>query len=110
MDETIRDYIRRCVRLYVGIAALGWVVILLTMVLVHGQATAWLAILGMLVFTGGVLALQLSVRCPKCAVKIGHNIAIPVGIGFGYGPRINFCPYCGVDLDTPRNQPTNPIS
>jgi hypothetical protein len=38
-----------------------------------------------------------------------------LAFSWGSGPRINFCPYCGVSLDQPRTQQqhgtaTNPIS
>jgi hypothetical protein len=108
MDGTIRDYIKRRVRMFVGAGILGWLIAAST--LAFGQAARWSPMFGGLVLFGAALALQFFVRCPKCKVRIGQTIAFPVGLTFGSRGKVNFCPYCGVNLDTPCKQPTSPIS
>jgi hypothetical protein len=107
MNETIRGYIQRRVRWCFGIAIAGWLFFPL-----FGFAAQSLPpelprdavpIVGVLLFGGALFAMQ-RVQCPKCKAKVGRTIGMPLVFGFGSGPRINFCPYCGVNLDTSRPQ------
>jgi hypothetical protein len=110
MSATIRDYIKRRVRWSFAIAILSWLFIPLTMGASRHGAPAWLPFFGLLGFAGAILALQFFVRCPRCSARIGQTIGMAVGLSFGSARRVNFCPYCGVSLDTPLQEPTNPIS
>jgi hypothetical protein len=111
MDETIRDYIKRRVRWTVAIAVLGWILIPISAFLWHGQGNSAFTLLGFLVFFTAMVSMQWFLRCPKCDARIGQTIAFAVGVTIGFGTsKVKFCPYCGVNLDTPRHQPTNLIS
>ena len=80
-----------------------------------GAARAAMPIVGFVMFGGAILALQRIVKCPKCKARLGQTIAMPVAFGWGSGPRVNFCPFCGVKLDEPiphsesSTQSLNPI-
>ena len=110
MNETIRDYIKRRVRWWFAAAVLAWFAMPLTASLWKGPGKRPLLLFGMALFLGAILGLQLFVRCPKCAARLGRTIALPVGFGLGSRRQVNFCPYCGVNLDAPRPQLTSPIS
>jgi len=63
------------------------------------------------VFISGVVLLM-SVKCPKCSVRLGQAAS---GAAYGYrgwvrrGRRkVNFCPFCGVSLDEP--VPQKPVT
>jgi hypothetical protein len=122
MNPTIRDYIKRRVRWLFAMGVLGWLTFPLSAIVRHDQPgnkiTAALPALGMLVFIGAILALNWAIKCPRCRANLGRTIAMPLGLSWGSGPRINFCPYCGTNLDEPRDKQTsadqrtslNPIS
>jgi hypothetical protein len=108
MNETIRDYIKRRVRWLFAIGILGWLSFPLSAAL-HlrpSRAGVGVPLLGMIVFLGAILALNYLVKCPRCATNLGRTIAMPVGLSFGSGPQVKFCPYCGVNLDEPRARST----
>jgi hypothetical protein len=65
----------------------------------HGVPEAIIPVGGMFLFGGAILVLQRTVRCPKCKARLGQTIAMPLAFSWGSGPKINFCPYCGVSLD-----------
>jgi len=56
---------------------------------------------GAILFAGAILAMQWTLKCPKCKARVGQTIAMPLAFSWGAGPKINFCPYCGVSLDEP---------
>ena len=70
-----------------------------------GGRQAGLSATGGVMFGGAILALQMIVRCPKCKARLGRTIAMPVAFGWRSGPRVNFCPFCGVKLDEPIPHP-----
>jgi hypothetical protein len=81
-----------------------------------GLGKVAIPMVGFVMFGGAILALQWIVRCPKCKARLGRTIAMPVAFGWGSGPKVNFCPYCGVSLDEARphalsdaTQSLNPI-
>ena len=103
MNETIRDHIKRRVRWLFGVGMLGWCSFPLSAFLWRDnpghKAGFGLSALGMVAFLGAILALNWVIKCPRCRANLGRTIAMPVGLSFGSGPRVNFCPYCGVSLD-----------
>lgn len=114
MSVTIRDYIKKRVRWCFAIAAAGWLLIALgsafAQQLPAGFPQFLVPLLGGLLFGGAILAMQGVVKCPKCRANLGRTIAMPVAMSFGSGPKINFCPYCGVHLDQPRIAAQQPAS
>jgi drug/metabolite transporter (DMT)-like permease len=120
MNETIRTYIRRRVWWCLGVGFAGWLLIPLGGVIAKSLPTPLpvetLSFAGVLVFAGAMLVMQRIVKCPKCSAKLGRTIAMPLAFSWGSGPKIGFCPYCGVNLDEPLPgahgaiQTQNPIS
>lgn len=53
---------------------------------------AW-ALIPTLGFAGSVLYVLFFLRCPKCGARIGQAMT---GMS-----KLNFCPTCGVSMDTP---------
>ena len=72
-------------------------------------ATIGVGIVGFLLFIGALIAM-LFVRCPKCSASISHTIARPVALSFGFRQRVNYCPYCGVNLDEACPESGSPIT
>ena len=109
MTETIRDYVKRRVWWCIAVAVGGWFLVPLGAALAgnlpDGLARAALPIVGFVMFGGAILALQMIVRCPKCRARLGRTIAMPVAFAWGSGPKVNFCPFCGVKLDEPIPHP-----
>ena len=123
MNQTIRDYIKRRVRWAFAVGVLGWLTLPLSQFAGHeepgNKVGAALPALGMLVFLGAILALNWLIKCPRCRANLSRTIAMTVGLSWGSGPKVNFCPYCGVSLDEPcekqtpgaqQQAPYNPIS
>jgi hypothetical protein len=120
--QTIRDYLKRRVRWIFGVGALGWLMFPLSQLADSDESGkkigGLLPILGLLIFMGAILALNWAIKCPRCRANLGRTIAMPLGLSWGSGPKINFCPYCGVNLDEPRvkealpgqHKPSSPIS
>jgi hypothetical protein len=105
MDASIRQYIRRRVWWCVAIGLGGWLMFPLggaiARDLPQGFAQIALPVVGFVMFGGAILALQWTVKCPKCLARLGRTVAMPLAFSWGSGPKINFCPYCGVNLDEP---------
>jgi hypothetical protein len=110
---TIRQYIQRRVWWCAGIALAGWLTIALGSAfarsLPDGVPQAAIPILGFALFGGAILAMQRVLKCPKCNAQLGRTIAMPVAFSWGSGPKVNFCPFCGVNIDEPVPQPQSPI-
>jgi hypothetical protein len=64
---------------------------------------------GFALFFGAILALQRLVKCPNCKARLGQTIAMPLALSWGSGPKVNFCPFCGVNLDEPVPQAQSPL-
>jgi hypothetical protein len=118
MNQTIRGYIKARVRWLFAVGILGWLAFPLSQFVRRSEPVgAALPVFGMLVFMGAILALNWAIKCPRCRANLGRTIAMPLGLSWGSGPQINFCPYCGVSLDEPldkqtpavQQQPFNPI-
>ena len=116
MSETSRRYIKK--RVYWALAAGfgGWLLVMLTGATTESNARASI-ILGFLIVLVSAIATRW-IKCPKCSTRLGQSIAMHVAVPMGRS-RINFCPYCGANLDEPRTRqetttistnPVNPIS
>lgn len=99
VHPTIREYLTRRVRWTFAVAFGGWLVIALSLSLSNGGPDPIVAALGFALFLGAILSLQFAVRCPKCSARLGQTIAMPLALSWGSGPRVSFCPYCGVNFD-----------
>ena len=98
--RTIRDYIKRRVRWGFGLALASWLFVALTSNMgFGGPRPGYLPLIGVLGFIGAIL-LFLFIRCPKCRARIGQTIAVPAAFRLS-GPKVKYCPYCGVGLDEP---------
>lgn len=105
MNETIRRYIKRRVWWCTAIAAGGWLMFpLATSIgkyLPEGIPQDAVSLAGMLLFVGAILTMQRIVRCARCKARLAQTIAMHVAFNWGSGPKVKFCPYCGVSLDEP---------
>jgi hypothetical protein len=111
MNQSIRDYIKRRVRWFAAVAVLGWLMVFLGGLFLRGQPMEkLLPLIGFLVFVGSMLGVQWFARCPRCSARL-RQLAFTIGFPV-LSQRPNFCPYCGVSLDEPREPQTagiNPI-
>lgn len=102
-DPSIRQIIRRRVKWLIGMAALGWVLLIVSISLEPGPPWQPLRIAGLGLFFGAVVLMQL-IKCPNCSSRLGQ---IGTSIGFawrgrlGWRRQVKFCPYCGIDIDQP---------
>ena len=105
MAITIRDFIKRRMRIIAAIAFGGWLFLPLSAALSpdHHEFPP-LAFLGAAIFGGALLSFFFLVRCPKCRTRYGQ-VASEIAFHFGSKRRVNFCPYCGVSLDEPYEPP-----
>ena len=110
---SIRQYLKRRVRWCAGIALVGWLMFPLGAVIAkslpEGAAQAAVPMAGFALFFGAILALQRLVKCPHCKARLGQTIAMPLALSWGSGPKIGFCPFCGVNLDEPVPQALGPL-
>jgi hypothetical protein len=108
MTHTIREHVKRRMWWCVGTAVGGWLTIFagttLEKDLPGDIPRGVLPLVGFVLFFGAILAMNWLVKCPKCKAKIGRTIAMPLTFSWGSGPKINYCPYCGVNLDEPMPQ------
>ena len=107
MDETIRNYIKRRVRWAIAIGIGGWLLFAVSGFAFPNDENPLVILPGFLVFGGAIFAIQRT-KCPRCSVslgQIGMALAVPV-----FKPQPNFCPYCGVNFDEPRQQHQNPVN
>jgi hypothetical protein len=101
-SQTIRDYIKRRVRLAFAAAFAAWLSIPLFVFANKGKEPIPVVLVAVAipVFFGVILYMTWFLRCPRCRANLGQTVAVP--IAFRWGRRkMNFCPYCGVSLDEP---------
>lgn len=107
MNGTIRQYIKRRMWWCAGVAFAGWLMLPLAAAIAKdlpsGAPAAAIPVIGILTFGGAILAMRI-VKCPKCKARLGQTIAMPLAFSWGSGPKVNFCPFCGVNLDQPMPQ------
>lgn len=99
-NETIRNRIKRRVRLCVGVGLLSWLSFFLVPIIGDGKPQPPLMLLGLALLAGALIALQFAIKCPRCSQRLGQEIGMRVGVSIWKKPP-NFCPYCGVSLDQP---------
>jgi len=57
------------------------------------------ALIGFAVALGGITFLEFGLSCPECRSRIGYAVNYP-GRPFAVSPKIRYCPFCGVTLDS----------
>jgi hypothetical protein len=106
VNPSIRAYIKGRVRWCLALALGGWLLIALGGALAKSLPAnfprALLPMAGFILFFGSIVAMRWMIKCPKCQAKLGQTIAMPLAFSWGRPPQVNFCPYCGVNLDEPR--------
>jgi hypothetical protein len=103
---TIRSQISRKKRKALISAYSGMAFFFLGIILLH--ESAWpliLAAIGFSVSGFSMLYAFWRIRCPRCKGNIGY-VAMYYGTPFSLSKKINFCPFCGINLDTEVEQPT----
>jgi hypothetical protein len=112
LGVTIREYIKRRVRLAMGIGIGSWVLLAVVGPLGAGgyrlvqSMLPFFAIIGAIGFGGAIISIMF-IRCPKCRASLGQTVAMPTAMRLS-GRQVNFCPYCGVSLDEPMESPAKP--
>jgi hypothetical protein len=102
---TIRDYLRRRIRLIWAAAFAAWLLVPLSVAVTADHVPPPLLIIPcMLLFGGAIVSLLFLVRCPRCHTRFGQ-VAGEIAFHWGSRGRVNFCPYCGVSLDEPYEAP-----
>jgi hypothetical protein len=117
---TIRDYIKRRMWTWIALAIGSWLLVGLTAAVSkggHGALPALLPLLGFAGFAGAIIGINFFVKCPKCKASLAHTIGMYVAFQWAGRRQVNFCPFCGVNLDEPvagsdpatMRNPQNPI-
>src|SRR5215469_9509578 len=98
---TIRDYIKRRMWTWGALAFGSWFFVSISGVLSKeaGHKAPPLMFVGVGLFAAVLLGGQFFIRCPNCKNRLLQTIAWRVAFQWGTRQRINFCPYCGVNLD-----------
>lgn len=100
MNETIRARISRQKRYVFGVMWSGIPLFVIAAAL--GQKYPWTILLAVLCFAmcfGAMFYAYFGLRCPRCRQPMG-SIVINYGTPFAVSKKMNFCPWCGVHLDT----------
>ena len=66
-----------------------------------GYVPTWVVAIPFIGFGGAILTLLVRVRCPRCGGRLGQITGYLNPRWPGFTRPINFCPYCGVNLEEP---------
>jgi hypothetical protein len=96
VTETIRVRLKRRKRRSLAVAGIGFGAMTVAVAVAYmisrpNRALLTVAVLGLAILSGGLLYLSRA-RCPNCLGRSGAVL---------YARETNFCPQCGVSLDTP---------
>ena len=83
----------------------GMALFFLGIILLH--ESAWPLILMFIGFAVAAVSLLYAfwqIRCPNCKGNIGY-VAMYYGTPFSLSKKINFCPFCGINIDAELKQP-----
>ena len=95
---TIRELLKRRARIPTILLVGSFVGILLSVQLLVRSPYAWMAALPVILFALSFVYLHKFINCPLCQVPIGSLI---LNIQAPWASPCNFCPSCGVNLDSP---------
>jgi hypothetical protein len=105
---TIRQYLKRRTRLFLAMAIGSWLLCALPIGLFGGSGQLQPGrgdipptvafFLGFPIFAGAIIGMMFFVKCPRCSARLGQ---FTMQTPFSTGRQMNFCPYCGVNLDEP---------
>ena len=76
-------------------------------------AGAWLLLLASVSFIGlsaCLVFLHVGIRCPRCRHRIAALIYLPDGGYFRLSKAIQYCPFCGVSMDTDMEHDGQPVA
>src|SRR5215475_13146643 len=99
MAETIRDYFKRRTHRALQLCAVGIAIAVIAVALFASGYTLAAevgAVIGVVIVFSGLSYLELT-RCPRCLSRLSAS-----GTSARLPHPINFCPYCGANLDGPR--------
>ena len=102
---TIRSQISRKKRKALISAYSGMAFFFLGIILLH--ESGWPLILMFIGFAVAAVSLLYAfwrIRCPCCKGNIGY-VAMYYGTPFSLSKKINFCPFCGINIDTELKRP-----
>jgi TRAP-type C4-dicarboxylate transport system permease small subunit len=111
---TIREFLKRRTRKLVAVAVFAWLICAMTPLVMHGQEQCRTACkntldsikfpmtiaVGLPLFAGAILGLTFFLNCPRCKGRLGQ-VAMSLVMPGKTTRRMNFCPYCGVNIDGP---------
>jgi hypothetical protein len=99
MAETIRAYFKRRTRRALTVIVVG-VAVAVAGIALFGFGYLWVggvgAVTGVIIFCGALWYLELT-RCPRCLSRLSATAS-----SARLPNPINFCPYCGANLDSDR--------
>lgn len=97
---TIRDLLARQVRRFMVLGFCLWLAFAAIAVASSAHyVPAWLVVIPFIGFFATVLATLYRIRCPRCGGRLGQMAGyLRAKPGFLVRP-MNYCPYCGVNLD-----------
>jgi hypothetical protein len=97
---TVRDWLSKRKRISTIVGVVGWGSLMASVALTRTVPPPWYLIVpGMVAFFAAASYLVFFLRCPRCRGPIGNAINYPGGF-LSVSPRIRFCPFCGVALDS----------
>lgn len=104
---TIREHLKRRVRLALAIAAGAWLYVMVSMSYMRPAHNNKVPVSFFIAPVVMVLAMRAIswIKCPHCSKRFG---SAAWGVGIPLWSRTDFCPRCGVNLDQP--MPTKLIS
>lgn len=95
--QTVRDYIRRRVRLGL-VTALAIGVIAANLVNAFARNVHYQGLIVIAVLVIPFIAVYWTIRCPRCSTRLPRSVANRIDTTVLSKP-LRHCPYCGVDLD-----------
>jgi hypothetical protein len=96
LAEPIRARLVRTTRVYLGVTTAGWLIFVACLFIPRPPAP--LMIGAFIATCGGLLALLVLVRCPRCRTRL-PQIGFASALAPASAARHSHCPGCGTALD-----------